>query len=108
MDHLCGYYVEDMTAGMYVLLFLRFPVECIQNANYFGMMKFKMLICFVFMSIQNVEIFALIMAFCGSFGFSYLLRSKSKMENDNHFVKNFVWCLVLLCKMIDQNLDFFG
>jgi len=42
------------------------------------------------------------------FGFFGLLRPNSKIENSHLFTKNFVWCLVLLCKMMNQHLKFFG
>jgi hypothetical protein len=32
---------------------------------------------------------------------------KSKMENGYFVAKNFVWCVVLFCKIIGQNLKFF-
>jgi hypothetical protein len=38
------------------------------------------------------------------FGF---LRQKSKIKNGYLFAKNFAWCLVLFCKMMNQNLIFF-
>jgi hypothetical protein len=40
--------------------------------------------------------------------FFCLFMPNSKMKNDNHFAKNFEWCLVPLCKMINQILNFFG
>jgi hypothetical protein len=62
----------------------------------------------VFSSIQNAKFFmGWVMAFW-LFGFFYLLRPKSKIENGYIFAKNFAWCLVLFCKMIEQNLKIFG
>jgi len=71
-----------------------------QNAKIFRVM---------FNSIQNAEFIALMRASLRLFlGFFGLLRPKSKMENNYLFAKNFAWCLVPFCKMIDQNPKFFG
>jgi hypothetical protein len=37
-----------------------------------------------------------------------LLRPKSKIKNNRFFAKNFAWCLVAFCKMMDQNPKSFG
>jgi hypothetical protein len=66
-----------------------------QNAKIFRVM---------FSFIQNAEFIALMRLFWAFFG---LLRPKSKMENNHLFAKVFAWCLVPLCKMMDQNPFFF-
>jgi hypothetical protein len=67
---------------------------------------------------QNVKIFMVCLVPSKMLNFSWgewrlfdfffcLLRSKSKMENEYLFVKNFACCLVPFCKIIGQNPKFF-
>jgi hypothetical protein len=70
-----------------------------QNAKIFRVM---------FSSIRNAEFIILMKPLEVYFGFFGLLRPKSKIENNYFFVKKFTWCLVSFCKMMDQNLKFFG
>jgi hypothetical protein len=63
----------------------------------------------VFSSIQNAKFFMGRVRTFWFFGFFFgILRPKSKMENEYLFAKNFTWCLVLFCKMMDQNPKIFG
>jgi hypothetical protein len=83
-----------------------------QNANYFGMMEYKMpkfsRLCLVPSKMQNLlpsPHEGLLRLFWTVFG---LLRPKSKMENNHLFAKKLAWCLVPLCKMMNKNPNFFG
>jgi len=61
----------------------------------------------VFSSIQNAKFFLVLVGVgMGSqalLGFFGLLRPKYKMENSHLFAKKIAWCLVPLCKIMDQN-----
>jgi hypothetical protein len=61
----------------------------------------------VFSSIQNAKFFVGWVRAFWFFGFFGLFMPKSKMENGYFVAKNFVWCVVLFCKIIGQNLKFF-
>jgi hypothetical protein len=58
----------------------------------------------VFSFIQNVKFFMGRVRAFWLFGFFWPLEAKIQ----NGFVKNFPWCLVPFCKMMDQNPKFFG
>jgi hypothetical protein len=78
-----------------------------QNANYFGMMKCKMLklswVCLVPSKMPNFSWVG-----DGFLAFFFdLLRPKYKMENGYLFVKIFALCLVPLCKTMGQNIKVF-
>jgi len=55
----------------------------------------------IFSSIQNTEFIVLMKPLEAHFVFFGLLLSKSKMENNYLFTKNFAWCLVPFCKMMN-------
>jgi hypothetical protein len=79
-----------------------------QNANYFGVMKCKIFSgpCLVPSKMQNL--LPSLGPLEALFGIFWHLEAKIKMENSHLFAKNFAWCLVSLCKMMDQNPKFFG
>jgi len=61
----------------------------------------------MFSSIQNVKFIILMKPLDAYFWFFGLLRSKFKIENNYFFTKNFARYLVLFCKMMNQNPNFF-